>query len=135
MMIGCSKKILLSLLFIILGSLPYIFFRQSVIFLSPFYDILPNQIDIGHNLFTNFFIYHFSDAAWYISLIIISTEIKPDNALSHLLNFIILGLPFLWEFLQLTGTIPGAFDIIDIFIYLIIFLIHILCKRNFFQRP
>ena len=124
---------ILSLSFLIAGTLIYVFFRNSVYFLLPFHDLAEKTaiIKIQCGILGNFIIYNFSDACWCLSLMFYATT--SNIKWIRILAFFI---PTCMELLQLTNLVPGTFDPIDLIIYIIISIsfFYLWKRKNFFQQ-
>lgn len=131
--INISKgRIILSVNFLLAGSIIYLLFRQQVVFLSwisndvlrTFNYAIP---DLEYNLAAYFMIYCLPDALWYAALLIIQFPFIKYGCTNTILTFLSILLPFGLEILQYFGVIKGTYDVFDILTYLITLIIIILC--------
>jgi len=109
-----------SLVSLVTGMGIYLFFRNTNMLLFkwlPKLQIFKDAyIPVKQSVFTSIFLYNFPDTLWFISGILFLRFIwfykkKEQNA--YLLCFYIIGAVF--EISQLSGSIPGTFDFLDLF--------------------
>jgi len=108
-----------SLVSIATGMGIYLFFRNTNMLL---FEWLPKlqifkdaYIPIKQSVFTSIFLYNFPDTLWFLSGIFLLRfiwfyKLKEQNV--YLLCFYIIGIVF--EMGQLSGSIPGTFDFLDL---------------------
>lgn len=130
--------LIVAVILLILGGAIYVFFRDEVIFTSwihsctnlPHYGKLINC----DTFLGRIFLYSLADALWYAALLLVDYLLRSDTVYSRATTLLTMSLPFILEFLQLCHIIPGTFDWIDIFIYLLTLIIFLLCSRNFYCK-
>lgn len=128
------KKYIIPTLFILLGCVIYLTYRQDSLFVSILPKSLLNLISIPNinkdNDLCNFLLYSLPDGLWYASLILIQYSLYSDNILYLIVLHISYALPFVLEFLQFFQIINGTFCIVDLSTYLLTFIILKLWKRK-----
>ena len=133
------RNIVIAFIFILVGSLVYVLFRQNIILFNligteDFWNsirIAPPKNDV---FLQYFFLYCLSDVLWYSALLILAaTFYVRESRFSKFLLAIMILMPFLFEILQFVGMFPGTFDWYDILFYcltLIIFVLLLIRKSN-----
>lgn len=112
---------LLSLFF---GFINYIIFQPNIPVLS-FLKFNNSSARIPSALLQIFFVGHFSDIAWCISLYLCVVVLSEKIRLSFADRIILLFLPFFTELLQKFHLLYGTFDWYDMISYLIVLIIFI----------
>lgn len=85
------------------------------------------------NPFNYFLVYCFSDALWYMSLLLLQTFfLAGKGLLNRLLIIIAIILPFLLEIFQYLEIISGTFDWYDILTYCLTLIFYLLCLKRLF---
>ncbi|MBO7132591.1 MAG: hypothetical protein J6W06_00325 [Bacteroidales bacterium] len=126
------NNILTASLLIVAGSLVYLFFRPDIILfkwigISDLLASIKCETDGGGGFLHYFMMYCLSDVLWYSALLILaSTFYVRGSVLSKLLFGVMIIMPFLLEFLQLAGLLPGTFDWYDIVFYCLTLIIFVL---------
>ena len=127
-----KSSIFIAVLLLTIGSGIYLTCRQNVIFLAPlqgtkFLEFL--KVDIQYekvNVFIYFLLFCLPDSLWYAALLLLQRQFYNRNvAISEVLCYLAISLPFILEFLQYFKVITGTFDILDVSFYLLTFLIFI----------
>lgn len=133
--------LLLALCCLLAGSIIYLLYLPSSLFIklsisgSALLD-LQQKIQLLKYLFPDsaFTRYHLPDILWYQSLLFILYYIYHIKKLFNisLIYYFSLFLPFILEFLQLPGVIPGTFDWLDLLFYFLLFFLNYYCyiRRN-----
>ncbi len=84
------------------------------------------------NPFNYFLVYCFSDALWYMSLLLLQTYFLIGKGfLNRLLIIIAIMLPFLLEVFQYFDIMSGTFDWYDILIYCLTLILFLCLKKLF----
>lgn len=84
------------------------------------------------NPFNYFLVYCFSDALWYMSLLLLQTSfLGGKRFLNRLLIIIAIVLPFLLEIFQYFKIILGTFDWYDILTYCLTLILFLCLKKLF----
>ncbi len=133
------SRICISSTLLIAGALIYALFRQEVLFLTHIpSDLLSKiKIDIDYNnctAVTYFLIFCLPDALWYAALLIFQSALLEKNITAKFVFIVSVLLPFIYEMMQKASLIPGTFDWMDIFTYLLTLLILFLCQRKHFYQ-
>lgn len=128
-------KVTISFLLLFLGAFIYAIFRQDVLFCSwiPFEILARIKIDISYqdcHWIIYWVVFCLPDALWYASQIVIQTVLHKEKMTSWLLGFTLL-LPFIYEIMQAINLIPGTFDWLDVFTYLLTLIVVMLCQKNY----
>lgn len=132
-------KICISSTLLIAGTLIYVLFRQQVLFLTHIPSDLLAKIKINIDYsnctaVTYFLIFCLPDALWYAALLIFQSALLEKNITAKFIFIASVLLPFIYEMMQKASLIPGTFDWMDIFTYLLTLLILFLCqKKHFYQ--
>lgn len=128
------RRIIISVISLFAGGLIYLFFRVDIVGFDVLGVHLP-IIDDGCKYFLDdaigcyFIKFCLGDALWYLSLLLLQTEVMNPNMIeSRILFYFSIYTPFVWEFFQLLGVLPGTSDLYDVLIYL--FVIFVLWKRD-----
>ena len=118
-----NKSALIHLIFrvlmpVLIGCCIYIFFRKPILTYNnwlSYLDMSIPSIRIDINL-PEFILYNLPDGLWAYSLVysIIWVNQNANDFLFKILLGIAIAIVFASEFLQLTGTIAGTFDIMDL---------------------
>lgn len=132
-------KICISTTLLITGALIYAFLRQDVLFLTfiPSDLLAKIKIDIDYSnctIVTYFIIFCLPDALWYAALLIFQSGLSEKDIAAKSVFIASVLLPFIYEMMQKTGQIPGTFDWMDIFTYILTLLILFLCQRKQFYQ-
>jgi len=131
-----KKDLLIAFLLILAGCLIYATCRQNIIFFHwlgnpKFLDLI--RIDIQYkegNIFLYFFLFCLADALWYMALLLFQKQFyNAESVISKILFYMSVALPFVLEFMQYFGVLPGTFDIADIGSYLLVLLIFYFFSR------
>lgn len=136
-----KRKIILGAIFpLILGTLIYLIFRPTTIRFIKWTKIIENNdliLDL-RNYFSkiklpDWFIYNLPDGLWVFGLTFFLTTIWATNNdfKANLWKKSPIIIAVLHEFAQINSNISGTFDIMDIFFYLIGFLLSLLISSNF----
>lgn len=84
------------------------------------------------NPFNYFLVYCFSDALWYMSLLLLQTYFLIGKGfLNRLLIIIAIMLPFLLEVFQYFDIMSGTFDWYDILTYCLTLILFLCLKKLF----
>lgn len=123
-------RIFLSIIFILAGVLIYSFYRQDVFFLKPFSGILPSEFchNTDFNIICQFLLFNLPDALWCAALFLLQPN--PLKEGWNVLIIISILLPFLHEILQGINLLPGTFDLLDLTLYVIIFIIFLIIWKK-----
>lgn len=127
------RSYILSLIYLIIGTSIYVFFRQDVYFLTFLQKYMRyfSSFKLPDSIFTDFIIYNLSDAMWCLAMLTVVFTFD-----SRHLKIIALILPIGMEICQLAKWMPGTFDPLDLTIYLIISIFFILLwKRKTVLHP
>lgn len=110
-------------MFMVIGGIIYILFREPVLFTIPLLGSSTMQplVSLPDNLWSNTLRFVVPDALWCAALLTYASTIS-----SKFLRLIAVFLAPVLEFGQLVRLIPGTFDIIDITVYTLIIIIFIL---------
>lgn len=111
---------LLSFFMLLSGTIPYLLFRQDVIFLNPTKKYLSCTFAFKHSWLSDFVIYNYPDGAWLLSLLLMQRYIGTMKVF----EFCAIIMALMSECGQYFKWIPGTFDLMDIFIYIIIFILY-----------
>ena len=107
--------------FMVIGTIIYIFFRTPVLFTIPFISGGTEPlIPLTNNIWSYALKYVVPDILWCISLLLYATTIH-----HRILRILAVSTPPFLEISQLFKFIPGTFDIIDLTAYIIITIIFI----------
>ena len=126
------RNVIIAGILIVAGSIVYLFFRPNIILfnklgVTDFLSGIQIEVNASHNFFVYFLMYCLSDVLWYLALLILaSTFYVRGSVLSKLLFGVMIIMPFLLEFLQLAGLLPGTFDWYDIVFYCLTLIIFVL---------
>src|SRR5260221_78023 len=115
------NKIAIALGMLLLGIITYCLFRPSIALL----DILhiPSFYHLSNsNRIARFCSNHLSDICWSL-FINLSAVWMDEKKIPAIYKYILLSIPFINELCLLLHIIPGTFDPVDLFFYIIIFLI------------
>lgn len=117
-----KKRIILSLSFLILGSLVYLMFDLAIISKSNFiYRVIRNYVP---------------DMCWTLSFFLMSINFTRNIAKNDLLinSLYVFGIGILFEIFQYFNIVKGTFDFFDILVYIITIilacLVEIFLRRN-----
>jgi len=128
--------LLMALLCLLAGSSIYLLYAPSTILanlsISPsIVSNLQQKIIWLKFIFpdSDFTRYHLSDILWYQALLFIVYYIYHIKKVFHtgLIYYFSLCLPFILEFLQLPGIIPGTFDWLDLLCYFLLLFLNYYC--------
>lgn len=128
------RRIIISVISLFTGGLIYLFFREDIVGFGILSVHLPIIGDGCRCFFENAIVCYFikfclGDALWYLSLLLLQTEVMNPNMIeSRILFYFSISAPFIWEFFQLLGVLLGTCDLYDVLIYL--FVICVLWKRD-----
>ena len=75
-------------------------------------------------------LYCFPDGLWYAALLILQSSLVNQEKTGKIMLLLSMLLPFMLEFAQLFGLIPGTFDCYDLITYLIILILFIPCAKK-----
>lgn len=112
-------RFIISFLFLCSGVFVYVLFRPDVLFLLPLekiMEIIP-RLEIKQGFLAEAMVYNLPDALWYAAILVLQ-----PNPWTTKWNWIIkltASLPFIHEFSQLFGVLPGTFDITDLLFYVV----------------
>lgn len=115
-------KILISILLLLLGLIPYWFFNPEI-YLFSFISLKPASIIIADNLAYLLLKNYFADFVWCLALIQVFLVLK-EYRVPKIYLIILLCLPFISELLQSFENIPGTFDWFDILLYSAVFIFY-----------
>ena len=112
-------QFLISFLFLLGGSFLYIIFRPDVLFLLPFENAIDEipPFEIQHGIVAYTIIYNLPDALWYAAILFLQKN--PWKTKWNWIAVFTVSLPFIHELCQLTGVLPGTFDLADLLFYII----------------
>lgn len=128
-------KVLLALLFLIVGGGIYILFRSKTLLMFRWFESLGlmNFIDTMRNItkdfaLSDFIIYSLPDGLWVSSyLLMVDVVVERDLRYTILLwSSLLPGVAILFEILQFFYVIPGVFDIFDLLCYIIPFIVYLI---------
>lgn len=102
------------------GTIPYILFRQDVIFLNPIREYLLCTFTFKHSWLSDFVVYNYPDGAWFLSLLLMQRYISTMKVF----EFCAIIMALMLECGQYFKWIPGTFDLMDISIYITIFILY-----------
>ena len=125
---------LLSLLFLILGSVIYIYLRprQDIIFVQnlpfEFKTQIPKEVCYGSPRYL--LIYCLPDAMWYTALLFCQLALISNNVVSKIILSTAIISPFVLELGQSAGLVNGTFDVLDILSYLCVLTFFILWYKK-----
>lgn len=120
------REWLLILSLLTIGLFIYLLFRTDILFIKNIFGSekgLLNQYDYTQPL-PYFLVYCLPDGLWFIALLYSNKLTKRifnpiDRADVTIIDIIIVLTPFILEFGQLLGIIPGTFDKFDLLTYII----------------
>lgn len=116
-----SKRIsfiFLSVLFIVVGALIYVFFRPTT-YIAQFIGNLTGLNSFGE-FGSSFLKFYLPDFLWAISLSFgLYAIYLPNIKTSIILSVVVFVYGVLWEVLQVIGVIGGTGDIVDVIMYLV----------------
>ncbi len=119
----------ISLLCLLTGAVIYLLYKPSSYFIQALFSaqtvsILREKLSWAMTIFpdTLFIKHHLPDMLWYQSLLFIVLYLYHIKKIFHpgIIYYFILLLPFILEVLQFVHLIPGTFDWIDIFLYIVL---------------
>lgn len=113
------KKIIYSLLLLLLGATIYVLFRRDIIFVEWLPFKIPSIRISQSNRISQLFIYCLPDALWYASLLVFMSMFIKGGYLNRYILCIAIILPFCLEISQYFNLLNGTFDILDIVFYFI----------------
>lgn len=128
--------ILCVLLLLILGASFYLLWRPHVFavhflnFLIPLHQVSSRSPFTGSGAWIRFAVNHGADILWYSSLLLLLMATLDRDRLNPA-QWALVGLPFLLEFLQGLKWIPGTFDWLDLFYYLITLIVFLFLFPTF----
>ena len=130
----CDVIILVaSIALLIIGAGVYFIFRTPIRVFEML-GITQYQIVVlqNQNPFNYFLVYCFSDALWYMSLLLLQTYFLIGKGfLNRLLIIIAIMLPFLLEVFQYFDIMSGTFDWYDILTYCLTLILFLCLKKLF----
>ena len=121
--IFCMNKMVIAFIALLLGIIVYYLFRPSIV-LFDIFNIPSLQLfhQNNSNSVSRFCSNHLSDIFWGI-FINLSAVWMDEKRIPAIYRNIILHIPFIYELGLLLHIISGTFDLVDLFFYIIIFLI------------
>lgn len=123
------------LILLLAGGCIYLFFRQGVLFLSRISPDTLASVRISvpkheNSLLLYLFLYCIPDGLWYAALLTLQVHFASRERAGKVLLLFSILLPFMLEFAQLFGLVPGTFDYYDLFTYLITLILFIPCAKK-----
>lgn len=119
-----------SIVCLISGLMPYVLLRQNVLFLGPVRWLLPSPLSPTGTPLCTFFVNHFSDFAWYMSLLLFMASFPQQDKTDRMMFVIGAALPFLLETAQGLRLISGTFDTLDLLTYTITLTLYFTMKKS-----
>lgn len=122
-----------SIALLIIGAGVYFIFRTPIRIFEML-GIIQYQIVVleTQNSFNYFLVYCFSDALWYMSLLLLQTFFLAGKGfVNRLLIIIAILLPFLLEMFQYFNIMCGTFDWYDILTYCLTLILFLCLKKLF----
>lgn len=114
---------------LIIGTIPYILFRQQVAFLEPVKEVLPREMALPDTALSRFVMFHFSDGMWYLGLLILMGALHTKQRGDNIIFAVAASMPFMLEAAQGLRLIEGTFDLLDLTTYLIILILYLLWQN------
>jgi|GEM_PF-814634 len=99
------------------GLINYFLFNPHIVLFEGLGLHRADYIFAVHSAWPRFFAGHVSDMLWCVALCLVTDFLSINKYLSPTDKFLLLSLPFLSEFAQWAGIIPGTFDWLDIATY------------------
>lgn len=128
-------RLVLAFLMTFTGGIIYVISRHDIIFFNWIpYSILKIIKDIftTESFYSRYiFTFCLPDGLWYFSILLFQSVFLGKTFLSKLIFYISVILPFVWELLQKRRDIPGTFDIMDIFVYIISLILFLTTNINY----
>lgn len=119
-------RLVIANLMIITGGIIYITSRYDIIFFRWIPDSIIytfREYSMDSSSFIGYLIvYCLPDGLWYGALLLVQRSLMGKSFISRSIYWISVGLPILWEILQIHPAISGTFDVMDICMYLLILL-------------
>ena len=133
--ISSRHKVFLTIasLSLFLGFTNYIIFQPDIPVLI-FFKFNHSSATVPSLFFQNFFVGHFSDIAWCISLYLCVVVLSEKVQLSFADRIVLLFLPFFTELLQKFHLIYGTFDWYDMISYLIVLIFFVSIFPNLINK-
>lgn len=114
------RRLLTSTLLLLSGLVAYWFLQPGI----RLFDLLgiqnPDPFDAAGGRWALLLRHHFADAAWCVAAYLVA-DLLLDERFPRFYPAFLIALPPASEFLQGAGILPGAFDWIDLSIYLAVF--------------
>ena len=133
------QNIIIGFSLFLMGCGIYVVFRQNIYILQQFQhnailQCIKIELPYNGNPFRYFLLYVFSDMLWYSALLFVMIGLhQAKKYVSRITLLIAVISPFVLEILQYYHCIVGTYDILDVFAYLLILLIFLLCVRKKIQ--
>lgn len=122
---------------LIIGFVIYCVSRSHILFMD--WIGIQGTVPVLESAISKWVVYCLPDALWYMALLLLMDilcqkykDISGHQTVPIIMMSLAILLPFILEFAQKINLIAGTYDILDIFTYLITFLLILICKRNYF---
>ena len=130
---------ILSFLLLSIGGSIYLLFRPKTLLmfkwveslgLSEYIDRLRDMV--SHITLNHITLYSLPDGMWLASYIIVVNTIVSKNNKHNLLfwSFLLPFIAVVFELLQISGVIPGVFDVFDLICYIIPLIIYLIYLKH-----
>jgi hypothetical protein len=106
------------------GVFNYLLFNPHIVLFAGLGIHYAHPVFANHSAWTHFFAGHFSDTLWCVALCLVTDFLSVNKYVTATDKFLLLSLPFLAEFGQYAGIVPGTFDWLDIATYLAVILVY-----------
>lgn len=119
-----SYLLISAFVMLIAGTAAYYFFNPHIaLFQWLGFNNTPAFLN-GHSAWLSFLRGHFADATWCAALCMVINYLSLNKYLVSADKYLLLSLPFIAEFGQCAGIVPGTFDWLDIATYLAVIIIY-----------
>ncbi len=124
-------RLTVTILLLFSGIIAYWFFRPEIFFFDFISVYNTNPVTVSDSWFYIFFRNYYADAAWCAAVFITAAMLRKKNV-PELYPAVLMFIPFVSEILQHLKIITGTFDLIDIFIYSVLYISYChLSHQNF----
>jgi|SRR6185312_11964368 len=106
------------------GVINYLLFNPHIVLFDGLGIYRAYPVFANHSAWTRFFAGHVSDMLWCVALCLVTDFLSVNKHLTATDKFALLSLPFLSEFGQYAGIIPGTFDWLDIATYMGVIIVY-----------
>jgi len=131
---GIIMRLVSASLMIIVGTAIYVIFRRDIVFLSWMPDhIIANargNISYDNSIIAYFVVYCLPDGLWYGALLLFQSVCLKDTLSSKIIFVISMALPYAWELMQISDSVPGTFDPMDLLAYIITLTVFLLFSKS-----